>query len=127
MKICIPTIDNEGLKSQISPHFERAPTYTIYETNTQTIDILQNTSDHMGGTCHPADLFAEKDITIMLCKGIGRGTLTKLNQLNITVYTGAIGQVKDVFDAYESKKLPQATKEIACTSHITHDCNCTHN
>lgn len=126
MKICIPTIDNKGLQSQISPHFGRAPTYTIFETTTKSVEIIKNTSDHMEGNCNPADLFTDKNITTMLCQGIGHGALTKLNQQNITVYTGATGQVKDAIDAFYAKKLPQANIDNACTSHGTNSCHCSH-
>lgn len=125
MKICIPTLDNKGLQSPISPHFGRALTFTIYETETKTIKIIPNTADHQEGACHPTDLFADKDIKIMLCQGIGYGALTKLNTLNITVFTGAKGQVQDALDAYHLNQLPIATDDTACQSHHKDNFNCT--
>lgn len=124
MKICIPTLDNKGLQSPISPHFGRAPTYTIYETELKTIQIIPNTNNHKEGKCNPTDLFADKNITIMLCQGIGLGALTKLNTLNIAVYTGAKGHVQDALDAYHLNKLPKATADKACQSHQNHQCHC---
>ena len=124
MKICIPTLNNKGLQSPISPHFGRAPTYTIYDTESKGVEIIPNTHNHKEGTCHPADLFTDKKITIMLCKGIGLGALTKLNTQNITVYTGATGEVKDALDAYHLNKLPKATADKTCQSHHNHHCHC---
>ena len=126
MKICIPTINNKGLQSQVSPHFGRASTYTIYDTKTQEAEIIQNTSDHVGGSCLPAKLFEEKDITIMLCQAIGQGALTQISKQNITVYIGATGTVQEAIDSFQSKQLQVATINTVCSNHETHNCNCSY-
>ncbi len=126
MKICIPTTDDKGHNSTISTHFGRAPTYTIIDIETNEIEILQNTSDHSSGTCHPTELFLEKGITTLLCQNIGYGALSKLIEQGITVYTGANGQVKDALTAFKDHKLLQASMDTACSGHDHQRCHCGH-
>jgi len=40
MKVCIPTLDSNGVQSRVSPHFGRAPQYLVIDTNTQASDML---------------------------------------------------------------------------------------
>lgn len=124
MKICIPSNNGKGLEAQIDTHFGRAPIYTIIETDTNTIEIVKNTSNHTGGNCFPVEILVEKNISTMLCQGIGHGALTKLAQYNITVYIGASGKVKDALAAFKDQKLTKASIETACTGHGHHHCHC---
>ncbi|MBU1940561.1 MAG: dinitrogenase iron-molybdenum cofactor biosynthesis protein, partial [Candidatus Thermoplasmatota archaeon] len=105
----------------------RAPTYTIIDIETNEIEILQNTSDHRDGACHPTEFFSEKGITtLLLCQDIGYGALSKLIEQDITVYTGANGQVKDALAAFKEHKLLQASMDTACSGHGHHQCHCGH-
>jgi predicted Fe-Mo cluster-binding NifX family protein len=49
MKIVIPTEDMNGLKSNVSEHFGKCNTYTFVDENGNVTEIINNTSEHMGG------------------------------------------------------------------------------
>ncbi len=54
MKICIPTETGEGKNAQVYGHFGSAPYFTIYDTDAQSIEIVDNAnSHHEHGTCNP--------------------------------------------------------------------------
>lgn len=53
MKVCIPTKEKGGLEDEISKHLGSAPTFAIIDTDTMTVEVVPNRSDHFGGTGKP--------------------------------------------------------------------------
>ena len=117
MRLCIPSESNGGLEDQIGYHFGRVPNYTIFDVVTNKVEIIPNTSSHMGGTKLPAELLQEHNIDVMLCGGIGRRAIQIFEQYGIEIYVGAQGTIKDVIDQYKYNKLTMATDKEACQQH----------
>ncbi|MHA2203959.1 MAG: NifB/NifX family molybdenum-iron cluster-binding protein, partial [Candidatus Hodarchaeales archaeon] len=72
MRLCIPSETKGGLEDQIGYHFGRVHNYTVYDDKTKNVEIIPNTSSHIGGTKLPAELLREHDIDVMVCGGVGR-------------------------------------------------------
>jgi predicted Fe-Mo cluster-binding NifX family protein len=118
MKICIPTMGNNGLDEQIGNHFGRSPTYTIIDTDTDQVTIIQNTSEHMGGMGLPAEILSEKGIDVLICMGLGRRAIMLFAQYNIKVFTGAQGTVKNAYDMWKNNQLSLVSStDDACKEH----------
>ncbi|MHA2245827.1 MAG: NifB/NifX family molybdenum-iron cluster-binding protein [Candidatus Hodarchaeales archaeon] len=117
MRVCIPSETKGGLNDQIGYHFGRVPSYTIYDDNTKEVEIVQNTSTHMGGTKLPAELLREQNIDVMICGGLGRRAIQLFEQYGIEVYIGAQGTVEDAIEQYNQDKLRMATDKDACEQH----------
>ena len=117
MKVCIPTMGSNGLDEQVGEHFGRVPTFTMVDTETNEINVIDNTSEHMGGTGYPPDLIARTGAEVMLCGGLGRRAVAMFEELGIMVYVGASGTVKDAVQLWKDGKLQVATDETACKQH----------
>jgi predicted Fe-Mo cluster-binding NifX family protein len=52
MKICIPTETNEGKSAQVYSHFGSTSFFTIYDTDTDSIEIIDNANQHHSHGCH---------------------------------------------------------------------------
>jgi len=117
MRISVPSMGNKGLSEQISPHFGRAPVFTIYEMESEKVEILPNTSQHMGGTGYPPEIMHAYRVDIMLCSGLGPRAVDMFEKLGIMVYVGATGTVKNAIDAWKNGNLQEATDETVCREH----------
>lgn len=117
MKVCIPTMGNNGLNEIVGEHFGRVPTFTMYDTETSEVKVFPNTSEHMGGFGLPAEILAKEGVDTMICSGLGRRAIQIFEQHGIMVYIGAYGTVKDALDMWKDKKLQMATDENACAQH----------
>ncbi|TRZ87284.1 MAG: dinitrogenase iron-molybdenum cofactor biosynthesis protein [Methanosarcinales archaeon] len=117
MKVCIPTMGLEGLNDTVAQHFGRAPTYTVVDTETNKIETIANTGEHMGGTGLPPEFIAKAGAHIMLCSGLGPRAVGMFEQFGIDVFVGASGTVRDVIAAWQSGVLEEATNENACREH----------
>ncbi|MCB1196135.1 NifB/NifX family molybdenum-iron cluster-binding protein, partial [bacterium] len=42
MKICIPTVTNNGIDSKISGHFGSSPYFVVYNTADSALEVTQN-------------------------------------------------------------------------------------
>ena len=121
MKICIPTMGENGLDNQVGEHFGRVPTYTIVDLDTKEVKVIPNTSEHMGGQGQPPEIMAREGVNVMVCRGLGRRAITMFEELGIDVYIGASGTVKDAIDAFKEDKLQKASIDDACGRHAFRD------
>ena len=121
MKICIPTIGENGLDNAVGEHFGRVPTYTIVDIDTNDVKVIPNTSEHMGGEGQPPEIMAREGVNVMVCRGLGRRAITMFEELGIDVYIGASGTVKDAVNAFKQNKLQKASIDDACGQHAFRD------
>ncbi|MFC1787557.1 NifB/NifX family molybdenum-iron cluster-binding protein [Halobacteriota archaeon] len=117
MKVCLPTMNQGGMNDMVSPHFGRAPTFTIVDTETKEVDVLPNTSEHMGGIKLAPEIVSEAGVQIMICSGLGAKAIQMFEQFGIEVFVGAAGTVKDMIGAWKAGLLQEATDENACREH----------
>ena len=121
MKICVPTENNEGLSAKVHGHFGSAQHFTIYDTETKTVNTIDNTNAHHShGMCHPIGVLGTASIDVVVCQGMGMRAVQKLNEGGIKAYQAAGDIVADVIKKYENKELKEITVENACAQHGCH-------
>lgn len=117
MKIAVPTIGTRGLDEEIGSHFGKVPTYTIVDTDTSEVQVIENASEHRGGVGLPPDLIAGAGADVMLVSNAGMRAILRLQELGVEVYTGARGTVRTAMQALQNGDLKLATAENACKEH----------
>lgn len=117
MKIGIPTLGNGGLSEEVSPHFGRAPTFTLYDTETGAVEVVRNTSEHMGGHGKPPEMLRQHNVSVMVCSGLGPRAIGMFESYGVRVFVGASGTVQDSIDLWKEGVLQEATDENACKMH----------
>lgn len=60
MKIVIPTNNKKGLNDKVADHFGRCLTYTFLDEKGDVVEIINNTSEHMGGKGLPPELMKKR-------------------------------------------------------------------
>ncbi|KYK21961.1 dinitrogenase iron-molybdenum cofactor biosynthesis protein [Thermoplasmatales archaeon SG8-52-4] len=121
MKICIPTMGDNGLNNHVGEHFGRVPTYTIVDLDTNEVKVIPNTSEHMGGQGYPPEIMAREGVNTMVCQGLGRRAITMFEEMGIDVYIGAFVTVKDAIDDFKQGRLQKAGMSDACGQHAFRD------
>jgi predicted Fe-Mo cluster-binding NifX family protein len=114
MKIAIPTVGDKGLDDEVSPHFGRAPTFTILDTETNDVKIVENTSEHMGGVGKPPEIMQREGVEVMLCSGLGPRAIQMFMHFGIEIFVGAAGTVREAIALWKSGRLQEATDATAC-------------
>jgi predicted Fe-Mo cluster-binding NifX family protein len=117
MKVGIPTLGNLGLEEKVSPHFGRAPTFTIVDTETGEVSVVPNTSEHMGGSGKPPEQLVRAGAHVMLCSGLGPRAIRMFEQHGVEVYVGASGTVREAINRWKAGELQEATDKNACERH----------
>ena len=118
MKICIPVNNVDGIKSKICNHFGSAFFFLIYNTTTNVIESISNSNKcHVPGTCNPLVALELKHFNIVVCRGMGKRAIQKLNQVGFKVFKTGAKIVEGVVAEYKSGKLSELTIEKACTEH----------
>jgi predicted Fe-Mo cluster-binding NifX family protein len=83
MRIVVPTDDKMGLNCRVAEHFGRCNTYTFLSENGSVVEIMENTSEHMGGRGLPPELMKKHGANILLCKGLGPRALNLCKEFGI--------------------------------------------
>ena len=119
MKIVIPTNNKKGLNDKIAEHFGRCLTYTFLNEKGDVVEIIDNTSEHMGGKGLPPELMKKHGADILLCKGLGPRALNLCQELGIEVYVCQAETVKEIFEMWKNNKIKKAGAEDVCEEHKT--------
>lgn len=117
MKICVPTSGHGGYDDTVSEHFGRAPTYTIVDVESGKVSVIQNRSEHMGGSGKPPEQIAQTGAQVLVCSGLGPRAIGMFESYGIEVYVGAYGSVRQAVDLWRAGKLQMASDENACKAH----------
>ncbi|MEW5921468.1 MAG: NifB/NifX family molybdenum-iron cluster-binding protein [Bacillota bacterium] len=122
MNLCIPAMGPEGLTAIVSEHFGGAPYFTIYNTESQQLKVLENMNlHHSHGACQPLKAISGLDIDAVVCGGMGARALILLNQGGVRVYLGRAGTVQEITAAFQRGDLPELTPANACSQHSCQD------
>ncbi|WP_321429197.1 NifB/NifX family molybdenum-iron cluster-binding protein [uncultured Methanolobus sp.] len=127
MKLCIPSMGQNGMEDTVGQHFGKVPYYTLYDTETKEASVISNTSEHNGGTGLPPEIMAKENVDIMLCGGLGKKAVDMFEQYGIAVFIGATGSIQDAVASWEASKLSKATRDNSCAGHghdHDHDGHC---
>ena len=117
MKIVIPSNGKKGLDDSVAEHFGRCNTYTILDENGKVIEIIENTSEHMGGRGLPPELMKKHGANILLCRNLGPRALNLCKQLGIEVYVCDAKTVKEMFDLWKKGKINKTDSRDVCKAH----------
>jgi len=119
MRIVIPTNNKKGLEDTVAEHFGRCLTYTFLNEKGEVVEIVDNTSEHMGGAGLPPELMKRHGADILLCKDLGPRALALCSQLGIDVYVNQAETVKEIFEMWENNKIKKANIGDVCEEHKT--------
>lgn len=117
MKIVIPTDDKKGLDAKIAEHFGRCNTYTFINGKGEILEIIDNTSEHMGGQGLPPEIMKEHGADVLLCRGLGPRALNLCDEFGIEVYVKDTETVSQIFKMWKNNQLQKATSQDVCEEH----------
>lgn len=117
MIICVPTEGDRGLDEAVCQHFGRAVTFTLYDSATGEVRVMENRSEHMGGSGTPPEHLGRENVSAVLAGGLGPKAIDLLNSKGIEVFVGASGTVKDAIDGWRNGSMARASKDNACRDH----------
>lgn len=122
-KICIPTMEKNGLNSNISLHFGKTPYFAfLKEKNGEIEDIsfVESMGKHIGGSLTPAEIILNSDANILICGNLGSKAVNMLQQNNVKVFSGANGSIKEIFEQWKNGKLVMADENNSCSEQEHH-------
>ena len=119
MKIVIPTDGRKGLKDKVAEHFGRCNTYTFLDEKGKVLEIIDNTSEHMGGIGLPPELMKKHGANILLCRGLGPRAISLCDQFGIIVYVCEANKVKEIFEKWKNNEIQKAGIDDVCEEHRT--------
>lgn len=111
MRIAVSAESDNGLKSEVSPHFGRCPYYALVdldEENEQVVEHVRTVANPYYGHHQPGQIPAfihSQGVNVMVAGGMGAGAISYFGQLGIDVATGASGSVREAIERYQKGEL----------------------
>ncbi|WP_229111961.1 NifB/NifX family molybdenum-iron cluster-binding protein [Halapricum desulfuricans] len=105
MQVCMPTLGEGGLDADVSHHFGRAPTYTVYDTDADEVAVYENDSDHRGGSGSPPEIVVDLGADALVCVHLGERASEQFHEMGIPIYCGAEGTVEDALERFRNDDL----------------------
>ena len=119
MRLCIPTVNFEAQK--ISKHFGSAPYFFIYDTETETSEVIANSNkNHEHNMCNPVGAIADKNVDTVVCFGIGEGAIRNLERNGIKVYKTDKSLISAILTDSKENKFSTFDLGHTCSSHEHH-------
>ena len=107
MKIAVPSTGPDGLESEVSMHFGRAPYYTFVEIEKGEIKNVKTIAvpfaEHGPGDL--PNFVREHGGEVVIAYGMGHRAVEFFQNMGIAVITGAYGKVSDVVRAFIEQNL----------------------
>jgi len=118
MKICFPVQNDNGIESTVYNHFGSAPVFVVVDTDTNSIASINNRDQHhYHGACNPMKALDNQKVDAIVVGGIGRGALTRLNQMGITVHRSQAETIAANMALFTKQSLPVLTLQSCCGGH----------
>ncbi|MBN1263044.1 MAG: NifB/NifX family molybdenum-iron cluster-binding protein [Candidatus Pacebacteria bacterium] len=114
MRVVIPTNGRKGLADKVAEHFGRCAAYTFLDGKGRVVEIIDNTSEHLGGEGLPPELMKKHQADILLCKGLGSRALDLCQELGIDVYVIKAETVREIFTIWKNNKIEKAGFKDVC-------------
>jgi len=111
--ICVPTLDEGGLLSEVSIHFGKSPYFTLIELEKgeiKEINVTKSTGRHRSGSKTPAEIIIGSRANVLICGNLGPKAISMLRNSEIEVFSGASGKVKDVIKEWKRGMLSVTDK-----------------
>jgi ArsR family transcriptional regulator len=118
MRLCFPIETDNGIESNVYNHFGSAPMFFIYETDTESTEVINNQDlGHVHGMCSPIQALDGKSVDAIVVGGIGAGAINKLNLMGIKVYRAIEDTIQKNLQRFKENSIPQITLDHACNQH----------
>lgn len=118
MRICLPTVGNEGLESRLSDHFGSAPHFVFVDVDSGRVETTANPNcDHQPGHCSPTALLEARAVRALVCRGLGRRALEQLAGRGVEVYRTGEVTARGAVRAFLAGELPVMGAAHACGGH----------
>jgi predicted Fe-Mo cluster-binding NifX family protein len=118
VNVCIPVLEDQGLKSRLNAHFGSTPMFVIADTESGGCRAIPNHNQHHGhGGCQPLLALAGEQIDAAIVGGIGMGALRKLQAAGVRVFLSRHATVEEAMAALKAGTLEEATADTACAHH----------
>ena len=109
MKVCVTALGPKE-DSEVDPRFGRCQFFVFFNLHTREVEGVANPNIESSGGAgiQSAQMVASKGAAVVLTGHVGPNACKTLTAAGVTIFTGAVGTVKDAVDAYEAGKLARA-------------------
>lgn len=115
MRLCLPTTDDRRLTARLSPHFGSAPCFTVVDTASGSVEVVVNDhAAHEHGRCDPLKGLQGSDLDAVVCRGLGRRALMRLQGAGIPVLVTDAFTVADALAEFHAGTLRAMQEDEAC-------------
>ena len=111
MLVAIPSLDDNGLESTLSPHLGRCPFFVLVDLNGTEIESIRTIANPHASSHETGQIprfVAGHDVDAILTGGMGPRAITAFASLGVRAVTGGRGTVRLVLNDHARGSLREA-------------------
>jgi len=121
MILCIPVEKYAEGSSPIHGHFGSAPFFLLHDVEKGTYENLPNSNlNHEHGQCNPMKTIEGRGVGAVLCQGMGRKAVERLNAGGVKVLVSEALNAADVVESFKKGLVHELQLDEACGGHAHH-------
>lgn len=109
MKVAITSTGKE-LDSDLDRRFGRCAYFLVVDTETDSTEIIDNSSTVLGGGAGiaAAQQLIDRKVNVLITGNVGPNAFHTLNAANVEIYNGVPGKVSELLDKLKRGELERA-------------------
>ncbi|APE96170.1 NifB/NifX family molybdenum-iron cluster-binding protein [Halodesulfurarchaeum formicicum] len=105
MRVALPSTNRDERSAPVATHFGRTAVFTVINTETDEIELLEHEGGHGHDSSPPPVTIANANVDVVIAGDIGRGAVSRLQDAGIEVFRGADGTVDEALTQWEAGEL----------------------
>jgi predicted Fe-Mo cluster-binding NifX family protein len=114
-KIAIPIMEDQGDKTVPSEHFGRSPLFYVIDND--SVQLIENTSDHFGGKGKPPELIINLGINVLIATNMGRKAIELFQNSDVAVFRSPVKPIREILEDFNKGKLEELTDGCTHSKH----------
>ncbi len=104
--VCIPVMDDRGLRAPVAPSLDGAPTLLLVDSSSLSFRAVPNVAERRRSRgCDPCAALDDTSVDVVLVASIDADTLARVARRGVPVLAGASGTAADALTAYMAGRL----------------------
>lgn len=103
IRIAIPVVGFDGIDSQVSQHFGRAPGFIVADSSGGELTYLDTLKARRASECAPVRALVSAGSRVVVAKSMGRGAMQRCHDAGMQILHATGSTVGEILEQYRSE------------------------
>lgn len=117
IRIAIPVVGFDGIDSEVSEHFGRAPGFIVADSGGGELTYLDTVKARRASECAPVRALVSAGSRVVVAKSMGRGAMQRCHDAGMRILHASGSTVGEILEQYRSECCCDFPDSRLCEHH----------